>query len=745
MDINSEAVVAGMVRLAAWGEDLPSKVPSDNPKYQFGPFELDAAEGTLARNGSRVKLQDLPCRLLIMLVERPGEVVSRDEIRQRIWSADTFLEFDNSLGVAIRKVRDALGDDRETPRYLETVPRRGYRFSAPVTTLNGPKSRNSSLDSVSSAREETRGASRNNRKKIVIGAVILLVTAAIGFPLYRFVWHKKALPPPYQSIRMTRLTNTGKSRMASISPDGKYVVHVIEDSGNQSLWVRQVATANNVQIVAPAEVQYFGMTFSPDGNYIYYVAARKNESKAVAYQVPVLGGTPQKVMEDVDGPIAVSSDGSQMAYLRFFPAKGEDDLLVAKVDGSAEHVVDRSKLPDRYCYSWFEQSCGAGWSPDGKHIVVMTAQGTLGINTTWGLLDVPLQGPEKKVIVPPRWASSGRAAWVSDGSGVILDSADPSSGQSPQLWYVSFPEGSVRQITRDLNRYFGVSLTADSSALVTVQSEVSSLIWTASLAARSERQLTYGQGTSDGHDGIAFTPGGSVIYTSNINGHLDLWRVEAYGSTPVQLTFNAGNNFSPRVTPDGQTIVFTSNRDGQSNIWKMKINGSEQSQLTHGGMDRFPEVAPDGKWVFYGSAISGRFSVWKIPLSGGTPAKVNNGIWANATPSPDGKLLAITSFEEKSGWGESVVPVEGGEPVKVAQLNATRLQWTPDSKSIVYIDSKSGVSNLWSQELKGEAPRQITNFTSGLIFDFAISQDGKELILARGSVNSDVILINNVP
>jgi eukaryotic-like serine/threonine-protein kinase len=733
-----------MVRLAAWGEDLPSKVPSDNPKYQFGPFELDAAEGTLARNGSRVKLQDLPCRLLILLVERPGEVVSRDEIRQRIWSADTFLEFDNSLGVAIRKVRDALGDNPETPRYLETVPRRGYRFAAPVTILNAPGTSSSSLDSVSAAREETRGATRNNRKRIVIGAVVLVVTATIGSALYRFVGHKKAAPPPYLSIRMTRLTNTGKSRMASISPDGKYVVHLIEDGAQQSLWVRQVATANNVQIVAPADVQYFGMTFSPDGNYIYYVAARKNESKAMAYQVPVLGGTSQKVMEDVDAPIAVSPDGRQMAYVRFLPAKGEDDLLVAKVDGSAEHVVDRSKLPDRYCYSWFEQSCGAGWSPDGKHIIVTTAKGTLGIVTTWGLLDVPLQGGEKKIIVPPRWASSGRAAWVADGSGVIVDSADPSSGQSPQLWYVSFPEGSVRQITHDLNRYFGVSLTADSSALVTVQSEVSSFIATASLGASSERQLTSGSRTSDGHDGVAFTPDGGIIYTSNINGHLDLWSIGAYGSAPVQLTFNAGNNSSPRVTPDGQTIVFTSNRDGQSNIWKMKIDGSEQLQLTHGGMDRFPEVAPDGEWVFYGSAISGRFSVWKIPLSGGTSVKVSDGIWANATPSPDGKLLAITSFEEKTGWGENVVPVEGGEPVKVAQLNATRLQWTPDSKSIVYVDSKNGVSNLWSQPVKGGPPRQITNFTGGLIFDFAISHNGEQLILARGSVSSDVILINNV-
>ena len=679
-----------------------------------------------------------------MLVERPGEIVSRDEIRQRIWSADTFLDFDKSLGVAIRKIRYALGDNPEAPRYLETVPRRGYRFSAPVITLGGPDRPSSSLESASEAREETRGASPSNRNKIVIGGVALVVAAMIGSAIYRFDRHKKVPSSLYQSIRMTRLTNTGKSRMASISPDGKYVVHVIEDSGKQSLWVRQVATANNVQIVAPAEAKYFGMTFTPDGNYIYYVAARGNESNAIAYRVPVLGGNPQKVTEDVDAPIALSSDGSQMAYFRFLPGSGEDDLLVAKADGSGEHVVDRSKLQDRYCYSWFEQSCGAGWSPDGKHIVVMTAQGTLGINTTWGLLDVPLQGGEKRIIVPPRWASSGRTAWVADGSGVILDSADPSSGQSPQLWYVSFPEGAVRQITHDLNRYFGVSLTADSSALVTVQSEVSSFISIAPLGAGSERQLTFGNGTSDGHDGVAFTPDGSVIYTSNINGHLDLWSIGEYGSAPVQLTFNAGNNFSPRVTPDGKMIVFTSNRDGQSNIWKMKIDGSEQLQLTHGGMDRFPEVAPDGKWVFYGSAISGRFSVWKIPLSGGTSVRVNDGIWANATPSPDGKRLAITSFEERNGWGENVVPVEGGEPAKIAQLNATRLEWTPDSKFILYIDNKNGVSNLWSQPVKGGPPRQITNFTSGQIFDFAISHDGKQLILAHGSINSDVVMINNV-
>src|SRR6202142_836549 len=114
---------------------MPGVAPN-GPRYRFGPFELDTGEESLARNGTRVKVQDLPFRLLVMLVERPGEIVTREEVRQRLWPENTFVEFDNSLGVAIRKVRDALNDDAEAPRYVETVPRRGYRFIAPVTVLD---------------------------------------------------------------------------------------------------------------------------------------------------------------------------------------------------------------------------------------------------------------------------------------------------------------------------------------------------------------------------------------------------------------------------------------------------------------------------------------------------------------------------------------------------------------------------------------------------------------------------------
>ena len=174
--------------------------------------------------------------------------------------------------------------------------------------------------------------------------------------------------------------------------------------------MRQVTTANNVQIVPPAETTYFGMTFSADGNYVYYVTASKNESQALLYQVPVLGGTARKLVEDIDVPVALSPDGSQLAYSRFAPSKGTDDLVVAKADGSGEHVVASRKLPTRYAASWFGNSAGLGWSPDGKTIATLASDGRAGAR--WTLAGVPVAGGAEQTISSIRWSSEGRPAWL---------------------------------------------------------------------------------------------------------------------------------------------------------------------------------------------------------------------------------------------------------------------------------------------------------------------------------------------
>jgi serine/threonine protein kinase len=599
--------------------------------------------------------------------------------------------------------------------------------------------------SAASAPAQPLASRENGNKKLLIASVAVVLAAIAGFAIYRFTSSaSKPAAAAFQSIHLTRLTNTGKSRMAAISPDGKYVVHVIEDAGKQSLWVRQVTTANNVQIVPPAEVVYFGMTFSGDGNYVYYVTAGKNETQALLYQVPVLGGTPRKLVEDVDDPIALSPDGAQIAFARFYPPNGTDDLTVSKADGSDQHVVASRKLPTRYAASWFGVSAGLSWSPDGRTVATLATEST-GVGE-WTLVGVPVPGGAEKTISSHRWSSSGRVAWLGDGSGLVLDTSDQSSSLAPQLWYVAYPGGEARRITNDLNRYFGVSLTADSSALVTVQSEVSSSIWAVPQGdAASARRLTSGSGTTEGLTGLVCLPNGGVLYTSNASGHSDIWSMNADGSSPAQLTVNAGNNTAPAVSADGLTVFFSSNRNGHRNIWSMNIDGSSPKQLTNGNADFIPQVSPDGKWLLYQSDSAGKLQVLKRPLDGGTPQPLIDRTVTNPTISPDGKWVAVNAFDEVAGrFGIAYMLIDGGELTKVSYLVDSAFAWSPDSKAVLYVDNQNGVSNLMSQPLDGHPPRQVTNFTEGTIFNFAWSADGKQLFLARGAINSDVVLINNV-
>jgi len=531
-------------------------------------------------------------------------------------------------------------------------------------------------------------------------------------------------------MKIARLTSTGKATAAAISPDGKYVVHVVDDGEQQSLWMRQVSTSSNVQINPPADMFYFGLTFSPGGDYLYYVAWDKKNAYTL-YQMPALGGTTKKLIVDIDSVVTFSPDGKQLAFLRGYPLQGETAVLVANADGTSERKLASGRLA-------LGPFGNPAWSPDGK-VIAYPAEIADANSNYMPLREVRVADGSEKPISSQRWWRVERLAWLREGSGLVFTAREGIASPS-QIWHLSYPGGQAHRVTNDLHNYLGLSLTADSAALVTVQSEQVSNIWIApNDDARRASQITHTK--FDGVEGLSWTPDGKIVYASGTSGNLDLWMVEPTGTGQKQLTADAGNNSRPSVSYDGRYVVFMSDRTGTNHIWRIDIDGSNATQLTNGEGELNPECLPTGQWVLY-QLTSGKEGMGKVAIGGGETVQIIDKNALGVAISPDGKRIASGYFQPTE-VKSAIYPIEGGEPDKVIDVSGYHyVRWTPDGRALAYVDEKN-LSNINSQLIDGGPSKQLTNFKSDLIFSFAWSRDGKQLALARGTVTKDVVLISN--
>jgi serine/threonine protein kinase len=570
---------------------------------------------------------------------------------------------------------------------------------------------------------------------LAASAVGLILLGVIAFVAYRMTrpHTEKTASVPFQSTRLSRLTSTGNSVDVSISPDGKYIAHVVNDGAQRSLWVRQVATSTNKQLVEPLAADYYGVTFSPDGNYIYYVRGERNRPLNELFQVSVLGGDSRKIISDVDTAATFSPNGKQLAFIRNKPTEKEIDLIVASADGSSERVL----ITRRNTMQFHAPS----WSPDGKLIACVSGDK---VNAQSTVVGINVEDGAERPLTSHQWRFIERLAWLPNGSGLALLAPADETSETLQVWFLSYPDGEKRRITNDLNMYTALSFNGDSSALATVQANTLSNIWVAPNADTDRaRQIT--NGTSRYYS-LSWTPDGRLLYASASGGNLDVYSSDADGGNQKQLTFNAGSNYNPVSTPDGRYIVFLSNRAGAGyNIWRMNAEGGDLKQLTRGGHDGNPQVTPDGRWIVYASWVVGKPNIWKIPIEGGDPVQLTDKYSKSPVVSPDGKQFACSYWDERydTQFVIALIPIEGGTPAKSFDLPTPTVRWTSDGRALTYIETRGMASNIWSQPLAGGAPRQLTDWKSDRIFNFAWSRDGKQLALARGVVTNDVVLISD--
>jgi serine/threonine protein kinase/Tol biopolymer transport system component len=551
---------------------------------------------------------------------------------------------------------------------------------------------------------------------------------------------------PFQTIKLSRLTDTGKVVDAVISPDGKYVAYVSEQAGQQSLWVRQVATTANAQVVLPAEVTYQGLSFSPDGdfiNYVFYESATKGFWQLS--QVPVLGGVPRRLIAEVHTPVTFSPDGRQLAFVRGYSSEKMTALIMAGADGAGERRLATRRTPNEFGWRG-----GPSWSPAGDRIAC--AAGVYDVDME--IVEVRVSDGSERPVSRQRWPWVGRVAWLAGGKGLVLTARDPQSGLS-QLWHVSCPEGEVRRITNDLNDYSSrsVSLSADSRSLVSVQSDYLSGVWVVPAGGGGQpRQIA--DGRSDGIFGLAWTPDGRIVYTSRASGRQNIWVMDADGGNAAQLTDGDGMHYHPAVSPDGRHVIFISTRTGEPNVWRVGIGGDNLAQLTRGGNPSWPSWSPDGAWIVYKSQQSGKRTLWALPAAGGDPVHLTDSYTGMPTVSPDGKLIACEYWDEQlaSGYKLAVIPFDDGSRISAFDMPtsfvnsihlSSVLRWRPDGRAVSYIDNRAGVCNIWDYPLDGSPPTQVTDFRSERIFWFDWSPDGRQLACARGLRISDAVLISD--
>jgi Tol biopolymer transport system component len=622
----------------------------------------------------------------------------------------------------------------------------GTHAAEPTELLSGPR-QTAERSAISNISESISIEIKRHKVGAALALlVVLLIVGAGGFGVYK--WLNRAAPVAhFADVKLTRLTNSGNAIDARISPDGKYLVYVLSDRSRQSLYIRQVSTANDKEIVPPAPVGYFGITFSPDGTELYY-ATKANLSEGTLYRIPVLGGIPVKVLERIDAPVSFSPDGKQFALIRGnYPNQGESAIVIANVGGGERDLVVK-KMPERFYPIFFT---GPSWSPDGK--VIAASVSTVGGRTKVTSFSVA-DGSEKD-LTPDSWSFASRVEWMPDMSGLLVVAGD--SPVSAMLWYINYPDGSTRRITNDLNSYRTIALTQDGKKLATVQSQGLVNLWVVpegdvKKAVRLPTGNVSSFFTSTGSN-VAWAPDGRIVYVSNEGGNADVWIANPDGSNRKQLTAGSTTDVSPVVTADGRYVVFVSWETNKRSVWRMNIDGSNPVRLTSGLAESFPSLSPDGRWVIY-SAIDGpKPTLWKVSIDGGTPVRLIDHTAATSAVSPDGRSIAFSYPESLDPFAPpnriAVIPFAGGPIEKVFEVPAigtvlSVTQWSHDGKSILYSVTSSNVTNIWSQPIDGGPAKQVTDFKDLLMTGFAWSQDGKQLACTRGSLLRDAILVTDL-
>lgn len=701
--------------------------------FEFSDYLLDTRERVLLRLGEPVSITPKTFQLLRVLVENHGHIVEKEKIIQSVW-ADSFVE-DGNIAFTMRLLRKALADDRQNPRFIETVPRRGYRFIADVRPAPGkPIQTKGSSHPLPEISEKAAASSTRVRLLLPLILILAVGTAFTAFWIGRAGSFTAApiLSTPFAS---EKLSTNGKVFSVAMSPDGRKVVYTNRSGGKQSVWLRQLDTANNVELIPPSDDQYYEFSFSPDGDSLYFSRRTKGtEGQSDIFRVPVLGGIPVKIASETQGWLSLSPNGDKISYTRCYYREDEFcSLWIADAaDGKNEKKLLSRPKPIRIGDNKI--------SPDGKTVAFAVGQSENAANE-FSLRAVDIDTGAERELSPEKFFNIKHLAWLPNQSG-LLATASRIPNRHFRVWQISAATGEAQPVTKDSENYSVLSLDTRATALATTQIKEDFRLLLFQMADPGVPQAL-AEATK-----ISFAPGGKILFSSSMSGNSEVWSMSPSGQEQRQLTNNVADDFAPVAAFNGNAVFFASNRSGEAQIWRMNPDGSDQTQITFkdGGFPIF--ASPDGDWLYYHHGV--RRNLWRVSLRNGEEQLIWDDPRYTFAFSPDGSLFA---FSEKKGDEKFVVivSVADGQTTKTirypdSKAKMLEIRWTQDAKNLLYIlaNSEYEQNALWSQPMSGEKAQKIADLGDEEISHFALAPDGKSFALAQGSWKHDAVLLTGL-
>ena len=709
---------------------------------RFSTFEVNLETGELRKQGQKLKLQEQPFQVLVALLERPGEVVTREELRRKLWPSDTFVDFDHSLNAAIKRLRDVLGDSAETPIFVETLARRGYRF---IGNLQTP-------DATASTPPRPWQWLFNARIAVLCGLIAGVL--ALFFLYYSQSGKSKAGQRAIAPAVTPAVTNIGAKNTPSLSPDGQHLAFAWNGGAGPhfSIYVKLTGTEELLRLTKQASID-FNPVWSPDGRYIAFCRLLKGESGI--YIVPSLGGAERRVRNTLweeqeyyetlgtAGRLSWSPDGKLLAF---------SDRPSREEHASSIFLLSLDSLETRRLTSaqGSRQDLDPAFSPDGQILAFIKQTRPGG-----GIYTVPVSGGEEQRVISDGKDHWG-VAWTPDGHDLVFANASypirmagalfQEEGTTGWLWKIPLRGGEPERL---LFGQEGIEPSIQGNRLVYVRQRANLNIWRRRLdsllsASAPDKLIS----STMMESGPQFSPDGSkIVFESTRSGTYEIWMCRSDGSGLIQLTHFNSHTGTPRWSPDGQQIAFDSVTGGNVDIFVIDSQGGSPRRLTnepsHGVV---PSWSRDGRWIYFASNRTGSSQVWKMPSAGGPAVQVTHQGGFAAFESPDGRFLYYAKGLGVSGLWR--IPTNGGEEMEVlSSLEAGYWgYWAVVENGIYYLDTKAkpGI-NFFDLATHGiSRVFDLENSPAWGVPGLAISPNKKTILYTQlEALTSDVILVEN--